>query len=146
MSIEVPTSLPIRRSFQETFYVPPHPLLIIPIPYGLFLVFAAWLDTSLIPETWPLGALAVYLGKNYNGLIALLAIFAGIVHVLESFWALYLSAQNGFTRRTTILWWFNGLAYGIFGLWPLVFPDFFNEIDYCSFSPCVNFKSTKYQQ
>lgn len=135
----------VKSISSPTFFIPPHPLSIATIPYGLFLVFAAWLDTSLIPESLPLGALAIYLGNHYNGLIGLIAVVAGLIHVLESIAALYLSAINGFTLKTSLLWWLNGLFFGIFGLWPLVFNDFFEDVkdEYCAYSPCqlnINYK------
>ena len=76
----MPASKESKVQLQPDYFVPPHPISIVTIPYGLFLVFAAWLDPELIPQDWPLGALAYYLGINYNGLVAFMSI--GLV----SFW------------------------------------------------------------
>ena len=71
---------------KPNFYVPPHPLVVLTVPYGLFLVFTAWLAPDLLSDLIPLGGLAWYLGKNFNGLMAILSIFAGTLHILEPFW------------------------------------------------------------
>jgi len=139
------------------FFVPPHPISIVIVPYGLFMVFAAWLSPDLIPQTWPLGALAYYLGINYNGLVAFLSIGAGILHLIEPIWALYIAGTYGLNLTTSVLWAFSGLVFGIFGLWPLVFPEFFFSVkdQYCQYSPkstalyspcSLKFSSQKYKK
>ena len=138
-----------KVTLKPNFYVPPHPLVLLTVPYGLFLVFTAWLAPSLLSDLIPLGALARYLGFNFNGLMALLSLFAGTLHiVVEPLWALYLAGRYHLNPQTGLLWAGNAFVYGIFGLWPLVFPGYFEEIEdqYCSFSPCVvTFSSKKYQ-
>ena len=137
-----------KVQLEADFFVPPNPLFVVAIPYGLFIVFAAWLSPELIPQTWPLGALAYYLGTNYNGLVAVISIIAGILHLIEPIWALYLAGTYGLNLSTSVMWAFSGLVYGIFGLWPLVFPDFFFQIkdQYCKYSPCsLKLSSQKYK-
>jgi len=138
-----------KIQFPPDFYVPPHPIAVATIPYGLFLVFAAWLAPQLIPQTWPLGGLAYYLGINYNGLVAFLSIFAGIVHLLDPIWVLYLAGTYGLDLATGVLWAINAFGFGIFGIWPLVFPDFWDSVknQYCEYSPCdLKFQSKKYKR
>ena len=153
---ELQQDFPLHRAFdynpqvtlKPNFYVPPHPLVILTVPYGLFLVFTAWLAPSLLSDLIPLGALARYLGLNFNGLMALLSLFAGTLHLLEPIWALYLAGKYGLNPKVSLLWAGNAFAFGIFGLWPLVFPEYFEDIEdqYCAFSPClVTFSSKKYQ-
>ena len=152
-SFDAKKDLMVRRRSSKfrldaDFFVPPHPLSMVAIPYGLFMVFAAWLSPEVIPQTWPLGALAYYLGTNYNGLVAFLSIIAGVLHLIEPIWALYLAGTYGLSLRTSVMWAFSGLVYGIFGLWPLVFPDFFFRIkdQYCKYSPCtLKLSSQKYK-
>ena len=42
----------------------PNPIAVFLVPYGLYLVFYAWLSPSTIPSTIPLGTIAQYLGTN----------------------------------------------------------------------------------
>ena len=63
------------------FYVPPHPIVIVAIPYGLLLTFLAAFSPASIPSTAPLGLLAAYLGTNFNFWMVLLSILAGSMHI-----------------------------------------------------------------
>ena len=62
---------------------------------------------------------------------------AGILHLIEPIWALYIAGTYGLNLTTSVLWAFSGLIFGIFGLWPLVFPEFFFSVkdQYCQYSP-----------
>ena len=51
-----------RTAIDANFYVFPNPIAIFLVPYGLYLVFYAWLSPSTIPSTIPLGTIAQYLG------------------------------------------------------------------------------------
>ena len=59
-----PSSLEInkRKEIDTNFYVFPNPIAVFLVPYGLYLVFYAWLSPSTIPSTIPLGTIAQYLG------------------------------------------------------------------------------------
>ena len=63
--VQTPSSLEInkRTEIDANFYVFPNPIAIFLVPYGLYLVFYAWLSPSTIPSTIPLGTIAQYLGK-----------------------------------------------------------------------------------
>jgi hypothetical protein len=136
---EEPSIIDPRNSIQSRqFYIPPHPIAILTIPYGLLLTFSSWLYPQNIPSTAPLGDLAKYLGDNYNGLMAIIAVIAGLIHLADSVWAVYLANQHKLTSTVTFFWALNGLGFGIFGIWPLVFPDYFHQVQdqYCAVSPC----------
>lgn len=128
-----------RLRLASDYYVPPHPLIALGVPYGLVLTFSAWLFPDNIPTFVPLGGLAKYLGLNFNLLMGVLSVFAAFTHVAEPIYALYLANSYGFTQTTTALWFLNGVGFGIFALWPLFFPDYFMRVqqDYCAVSPCL---------
>ena len=104
------------------------------IPYGLLLTFSAALFPQNIPTFVPLGELAKYLGETYPLMMQLLALFAAAVHVSYPFYVIKLSTEFKILPKQTFLWGLNGLFFGIFAIWPLVFYDFFleNATTYCN--------------
>ena len=116
------------------FYVAPHPIIAILIPYGLLLSFSSALFSDNIPSFVPLGELAKYLGNEYPTLMQSLALFAASIHVAYPFYILKLAVQYELMLKQTSLWAFNGLFFGIFAIWPIIFYDFYleNETKYCS--------------
>ena len=123
-----------RASPPPHFFIPPHPIVAILIPYGLLLTFSAALFPQNIPTFVPLGELAKYLGETYPIMMQLLALFAAVVHVSYPFYIIKLSTEFKILPKQTFLWALNGLFFGIFAIWPLVFYDFFleNATTYCN--------------
>lgn len=116
------------------FFVPPHPVIAILIPYGLLLTFSSALIPENIPSYLPLGELAKYLGNEYPTLMQFLALFAASIHVAYPFYILKLAVQYELMLKQTLLWSLNGLLFGIFAIWPLLFYDFYleNRTEYCN--------------
>ena len=115
------------------FYIPPHPVVALLIPYGLLLTISSALFPQNIPSFFPLGDLARYLGETYPTFMKLLAIFAASLHIAEPFWAATLAYRYELLSRQMVLWILNAFFFGIFALWPLVFYDVFleNASTYC---------------
>ena len=85
------------------------------------------------------GSLAQDLGENYHGLMAALSAFAAIAHISETMYAFYVAGKVHKLRPIYVLLWsLNTFFFGIFGLWPLAFPEFYFSIedDYCRNFPC----------
>jgi hypothetical protein len=61
------------------------------------------------------------------GLMAIIAVIAGLIHLADSVWAVYLANQHKLTPNVTFFWALNGLGLGIFGIWPLVFSRLFSS-------------------
>lgn len=111
----------------EGFFVPAHPLWMILVPYGLYLTFASYLcPTTCLPAFLPLAPLATLLGTSFPLLMGTLSAVAGSLHIGEAVQAWHL-ARNvyGLNSVTVSLWTFNVFFFGIFGFWPLAFPDHF---------------------
>ena len=119
---------------EPDFFLPPHPVISLLIPYGLLLTFSSALYPDNIPSFVPLGDLAKYLGNEYPTLMQSLALFAATIHVAYPFYILKLSVQYELMLRETILWALNGFFFGIFAIWPLLFYDFYleNRTKYCA--------------
>jgi len=123
------------RVGSASFYVVPHPIFWLTVPYGLLLCFASALFPTSIPDTIPLGSLARWLGLNYPDLMNKLSLGAAALHVaIEPFYALKLCIEKGIGLRDTILWYISTFIWGVFALWPLAFQDFYlaNEATWCS--------------
>ena len=126
------------------YFVPAYPLSMVLVPYGLFLTFSSFLcPSTCLPSFLPLSSLATYLGTNYNFLMGSISAIAAALHVGEAIQAWYLSSIiYRLNRLSIILWTLNVFFFGIFGFWPLAFPDFFNSVKdiYCSLpaATCFN--------
>ena len=80
-----------------------------------------------------------FLGENAHGLVAALSAFAAVSHIGEAMYAFYLAGKIYKLRPINVLLWtLNTFFFGIFGFWPLAFPDFYFSIeeDYCRNFPC----------
>ena len=126
------TSIQLR----EGFFVPAHPLWMILVPYGLYLTFASYLcPTTCLPSFLPLATLATFLGTSFPLLMGALSAVAGSLHIGEAIQAWHL-ARNVYSLNSIAvsLWTFNVLFFGIFGFWPLAFPDIFYSVreTYCA--------------
>ena len=80
-----------------------------------------------------------FLGENAHGLVAALSAFAAVSHIGEAMYAFYLAGKIYKLRPINVLLWtLNTFFFGIFGFWPLAFPDFYFSIeaDYCHHFPC----------
>ena len=120
----------------EGFFVPAHPLWMILVPYGLYLTFASYLcPTTCLPSFLPLAPLATFLGTSFPLLMGTLSAVAGSLHIGEAVQAWHL-ARNVYSLNsvTVSLWTFNVFFFGIFGFWPLAFPDLFYSVRdvYCA--------------
>ena len=71
--------------------------------------------------------------------MAALSAFSAVAHISEAMYAFYLAGKV-YKLKTinVILWTLNAFCFGIFGLWPLAFPDFYFSIEneYCGNFPC----------
>ena len=139
------TVLPVSDiQLNDAFFVPAYPLFMVLVPYGLFLTFSSYLcPTTCIPSFLPLGSLATFLGTNFNFLMGSISAIAAALHVGEAIQAWYLSLViYKLNRLSVILWTLNVFFFGIFGFWPLGFPDFFYSVKdiYCSLpaATCFN--------
>jgi len=128
----------------EEFFVPAHPVFMVLIPYGLFLTFTSFLcPLCLLPlAPLPLAPLATFLGLKFNSLMGILSFVAASLHIGEAIQAFEIANVYGLSLTSTLLWTANTLAFGIFGMWPLAFVDFFYSVSdtYCQFpgSSCFN--------
>ena len=101
----------------------------IPVAYGLYLVFFAWLAPNSIPSSIPFGDFVKTFGKNNHDVVAGFSIFAIIAHSMEALYAIYLSRNRYKIKPYKVfLWFLNGLLFGIFALWPLIFPKMYFKI------------------
>ena len=120
---------------QPGFLVPAHPLWVVLVPYGLYLTFASYLcPTTCLPSSLPLAPLATFLGTNFNFLMGSISAVAAALHVGEAVQAYYLARYfYHLNPLTVILWTINVFFFGIFGFFPLAFPDLFYFIsdEYC---------------
>ena len=139
------TILPVSNvQLDEGYFVPAHPVSMVLVPYGLYLTFASYLcPSSCIPPILPLGPLATYLGTNFNFLMGSISAVAAALHVGEAIQAWYLSSViYRLNNLSIILWTLNVFFFGIFGFWPLAFPEFFYSVKdtYCSIpgASCFN--------
>ena len=132
------TTVSLDRNVQldDGYFVPAHPLLMVLVLYGLILTFTSFLcPLTCIPFFLPLGTLATTLGTNFNFLMGIISAIAAALHVGEAVLAWYLSSViYRLNTVSIILWTLNVFFFGIFGFWPLAFPDFFSSvsISYCS--------------
>ena len=128
----------------DGFFVPAHVVSMILVPYGLYLTFASYLcPTTCLPSFLPLASLATTLGTTLNPLMGVVSAVAAGLHVAEAVKAYYLaSSVYGLNSVTVLLWTLNVFLFGIFGFWPLAFPDFFYSVSdfYCSLpgAACFN--------
>ena len=139
------TILPISDiQLPDGYFVPAYPLSMVLVPYGLFLTFSSFLcPSTCLPSFLPLSSLATYLGTNYNFLMGSISAVAAALHVGEAIQAWYLSSIiYRLNSLSIILWTLNVFFFGIFGFWPLAFPDFFYSVKdiYCSLpgATCFN--------
>ena len=116
------------------FFIPAHPVIAILIPYGLLITFSSALFPQNIPSFVPLGELARYLGENYPTMMQLLSLFAAGLHVSYPFYMIKLALEYQLLPKQIVLWAVNGLFFGIFAIWPIIFYDFFleNMVTYCN--------------
>ena len=123
-----------RANPPPDFFVFPHPLIVLLIPYGLLLTFSSALFPDNIPSFVPFGELAKYLGHEYPSLMQFLSLFAATVHVAYPFYIIKLALEYQFMFKQTLLWVVNGFFFGIFSIWPLIFYDFYleNRTTYCN--------------
>ena len=112
---------------ESEFFVVPHPLILVGIPYGIFLTFLSALFPTSIPSFLPLGPLATWLGLTFPALMNFLSIFVIVTHLGEPFYVLHLVHKKGIRRRQALLWVASAVFYGIFGAWPLYFQDFYQS-------------------
>ena len=105
-------------------------------------MFFAWLAPNSIPSSIPIGDFVKTFGKNNHDVVAGFSIFAIIAHSIEALYAIYLSRNRYKIKPYKVfLWFLNGLLFGIFALWPLIFPKMYFKIRnwiYELFSKCKN--------
>jgi len=120
----------------ENFFVPAYPIWMVLVPYGLYLTFSSYFcPTTCLPTGLPLAPLATWLGTNLNFLMGIISAIAAALHVGEAVQAFYLSSVvYRLSSASVLLWTLNVFFFGIFGFWPLAFPDFFRSVEatYCS--------------
>jgi len=139
------TILPVSSvQLDDGYFVPAYPVFMVLVPYGLFLTFSSYLcPSTCIPSSLPLGSLATYLGTNFNFLMGSISAVAAALHVGEAIQAWYLSSViYRLNSLSVILWTLNVFFFGIFGFWPLAFPELFSSVSdtYCSLpgAACFN--------
>lgn len=126
------------------FFVPAHVVSMILVPYGLYLTFSSYLcPTTCLPSWLPLAGLATLLGTQLNLLMGIISLVAASLHVGEAALAWQLSRNVYNLNPTTVaLWTLNVFFFGIFGFWPLAFPDKFYSVSdtYCQLpgAACYN--------
>ena len=130
------TSLPTSViQLNQNFFVPANIISMILVPYGLYLTFTSFLcPTTCLPSWLPLAPLATYLGTNFNFLMGAISAVAAALHLGEAVQAYYLARYfYHLNPLTVILWTINVFFFGIFGFFPLAFPDLFYFIsdEYC---------------
>ena len=133
------TSIQLR----EGFFVPAHPLWMILVPYIVYLTLGSFLcPTTCLPSFLPLAPLATLLGTSFPLLMGTLSAVAGSLHIGEAIQAWHL-ARNVYSLNSIAvsLWTFNVLFFGIFGFWPLAFPDIFYSVreTYCAIQGALCF-------
>jgi len=139
--VTVPTS---DLNLDHGYFVPAHPLFQVLVPYGLYLTFASFIcPEKCLPGFLPLAPLAIFLGTNFNLLMGIISAIAAALHVGEAVQAFFLaSLQYNLNPLVVLLWTLNVFFFGIFGFWPLAFPQVFqdNKATYCSLpgSLCFN--------
>ena len=111
------------------FFIPAHPMIAALVLYGLHTTFSAALFSLNIPiPTFvPFREHARHLSKRNPTRYRLLALFAAVVHVSYPFYMIKLALEYQLLSKQIVLWAMNGLLFGIFGCWPLIFYDFFLE-------------------
>jgi len=123
-------------ALNPNFFVLAYPLWIVLVPYGLYLTFSSYLcPAACLPSYLPLSGLATWLGTNLNFLMGVISAVAAALHVGEAIQAFYLSSVvYQLSPLYVFLWTANVFFFGIFGFWPLAFPDFFYSVSstYCS--------------
>jgi len=106
------------------------------VPYGLYLTFSSFLcPTTCLPSFLPLSSLATFLGTSFNPLMGVISVIAATLHIGEAVLAWILaSAYYHLNSLTVLLWTLNVFFFGIFGFWPLAFPQVFQDVKstYCS--------------
>ena len=128
----------------DGYFVPAHPLLMVLVLYGLFLTFTSFIcPLTCIPFSLPLGSFATFLGTNFNFLMGIISAIAAALHVGEAILAWYFSLFiYRLNTLSIILWTLNVFLFGIFGFWPLAFPELFYSVsdEYCSLpgASCFN--------
>ena len=125
------------------FFVPAHVISMILVPYGLYLTFSSYLcPTTCLPSFLPLASLATFLGTQFNLIMGILSLVAAGLHVFEAALAWNLATVYQLNPTTSLLWVVNVFLFGIFGFWPLAFPDIFYSVDevYCQLpgAACFN--------
>ena len=115
---------------QPGFLVPAHPLWVVLVPYGLYLTFSSALcPASCLPAALPLAPLAAQHGTAAPGLMRGLSLVAAALHLGEAAEAWRLaSSVYSLHSATAALWTLNVFLFGIFGFWPLAFPDLFYSV------------------
>ena len=134
------TSIQLR----EGFFVPAHPLWMILVPYGLYLTFASYLcPTTCLPSFLPLAPLVTLLGTSFPLLMGTLSAMIGILHIgVYPIQAWHLATNVYSLNSVTVsLWIVNVFLFGIFGFWPLAFPDIFYSVreTYCAIQGALCF-------
>ena len=129
----------------EGFFVPAHPLWMILVPYIVYLTFASFLcPTTCLPSFLPLAPLATLLGTSFPLLMGTLSAMIGILHIgVYPIQAWHLATNVYSLNSVTVsLWIVNVFLFGIFGFWPLAFPDIFYLVrdTYCAIpgASCFN--------
>ena len=121
-------------NLQPDFFVPAYPLWMVLVPYGLYLTFTSYLCPTCLPASLPAAPLARWLGTNANFLMGLVSAVAAALHVGEAAQAWFLASRVYRLHSTAVaLWTLNVFLFGIFGFWPLAFPDIFYFVSefYC---------------
>ena len=125
------------------FFVPPHLVALVLVPYGLYLLFSSYLcPLTCLPSWLPLASMASFLGTQFKLAMGLIILVTMAWHAKDAVLAWHL-ANNIYhlSPPTVAVWILSVVFFGIFGYWPLAFPDIFFSVSdtYCKIPGAICF-------
>ncbi|XP_071086135.1 transmembrane protein 254-like [Haliotis cracherodii] len=111
------TDKKLTKPAKGDYFVFPHPVLVVAILFGLWLLGISTFSPDRIPLfLGPLGDFARHLGKNYPVVCLSLTVMTMVVHCLEAAYAEKLCIDKQLSMGASVKWTLQTLIFGFASL------------------------------
>ncbi|ESO95838.1 hypothetical protein LOTGIDRAFT_239402 [Lottia gigantea] len=107
----------VQKIFFDEFFVLPHPLWMIIISFGLWLLVTTTITPDKVPSfLGPLATFSRFLGKSHPLICNLICIFTVLAHCGEALYASKLCQDKGMSVSASIKWTLSTMIFGFSSL------------------------------
>ncbi|KAL8574214.1 hypothetical protein ACOMHN_066397 [Nucella lapillus] len=114
----VKPSMPRVASYTDNYFVFPHPVCMVVVPFGIFMMFTATFspDSAVSFFPWPVRDFVQYMGRSHHSVCISLCVFAAVAHCVEAAYAGKVCQDKHLSPTATAKWSFMTFLFGITSL------------------------------